>query len=106
MLDVPVAILTVAAVREVAHHDSDTTDLEAHRSLHDLVEAGIEVSRGPADRAPTMPGPAPIVVAGHEDLAAVQARHQREGVGDLAEREVADDPTPCRPVRPPRSSSR
>ena len=39
-----------------------------------------------------MSGPAAIVVAGDEDLVAMQRRRDREGVGDLAECEVADDP--------------
>ena len=29
VLDVPVAVLTVAAIREMAHHDSAATDVEA-----------------------------------------------------------------------------
>jgi hypothetical protein len=71
MFDVPVAVLAVAAVREVTHHDVRSADVDARRSLHDLVEAGIAVSLGPAVSSSAVSCPATVVVAGNEDLAAV-----------------------------------
>jgi len=92
VVDEAVVLLTVASIGEVTENGLGPSDLDLLRSLNDLIEAGIEIALCPPLGSSTVPGPAAIVVAGNEDLAAAQFCDQRERFGDLAQREVADDP--------------
>ena len=76
LLDEPVMIMAVALIREVAREDSMVADSDLGLTLVDLREAGCEVSLCPTLRSLPMPRPAPVVVAGEQQLASVEDRHE------------------------------
>jgi hypothetical protein len=89
LLDVPVVIVAVASIREVAREDlMGDRDL----ALMNLGEAGGEVPLGPAFRSSPVARPAPVVVAGEQQLAPVQLSDECEGLVDASERDITQHP--------------
>jgi hypothetical protein len=85
----PVVIVAVPSIREVARQDPAVADIDVRLSLMDLDEASGEVPLGPTFGASTVARPAPVVIAGEQQLAPVQLADEREGLVDTSERDIA-----------------
>ena len=79
LLDEPVVVVAVASIREVARQVSMVADSDRRLALVDLCEAGGEVPLGPTFGSSTVARPAPVVVAGEQQLAPVQLADECEG---------------------------
>ena len=89
--NVPIVVLAVAAVREVAGEDPRTTDGEIDRALPDLVESCGEATVGRGLGARLVSEPATVVVPGEQHLPAVEHTSDRKGLVGAAHREVAEN---------------
>ena len=79
LLDVPVVIVAISSIWEVARQDPVVADIDMRLSLVDLGEAGGEVPLGPALGSLTVVDPASVMGAGEQQLAPVQLADECEG---------------------------
>jgi len=91
-LGVAVVVVAVAHIGEVAGQHLSASHLKGGRAVMQRREAGVEVAGLPFDGLGAVARPAAIVVAAHQVFGAVQVTHERQRVGDLAERHVAQHP--------------
>lgn len=92
LLDEPVVIAAVASIRKVARQDVKVADNDRGLALVNLSEAGGEVPLGPALGSMTVAVPAPVMVAGEQQLAPLQRSDECECLTDASERDVTEHP--------------
>ena len=88
LLDVPVVIVAIASIGEVACEHLSVADADVCPSLAYFHETGGEVSLGPTLGSATVTLPAPVVVAGEQQLAARELSDEGEGLIDATKRDV------------------